>query len=725
MMDRRFNLPPLDLREWLAANPLGGGCDLPFAAHPDGPRPPLPSTLSTLTSTPSSPSLSPSPTDDRSNRIRRAISYLGAFSPAISGQAGHNQAFDAACALIKGFGLTVAEARPVLQDWNALCLPQWSAGELEHKLIDADKKPDDKRRGFLYDAESQARHGFPNIAASYASGSGGVNGISGANGAGGSNGDRSSHPQDMDGCPAGQEDDPHRLARLFVNSCYRHVDGIGLWFWREEFHAWTGSHYSPMPRKEVAAEITRSLESEFQRIYEQALMIHAMRRQRVKAACEGEGGGGGGESGVDGGKSGGKTKESGPPKKRPVTTRLVADVTQALSDLTLLRIRNCPDQPAWVDKDHTWPAHEILPTTNALVHLPSFIAGQLYMRPPTPDFFASYALAYPFDPESPEPVEWFTFLGQLWPDDPESIRTLQEWMGYLLTPDTSQQKILMLIGPKRSGKGTIIRVIRAMIGPDNMVNPTLSSLATNFGLAPLIGKAAGIITDARISGRTDTAAVIERLLSISGEDSQTIDRKHRDVVTAKLPTRFMVVSNELPKVRDVSGALAGRMVFLQLTRSFYGREDTTLFGRLLPELPGILLWAIQGWARLRERGHFLQPKSGIELSETMESLSSPIKSFLRDCCRVGPGSEFSVEVATLYQRWRNWCSSEGQENPGILEEFGKNLRAVLPELKKIHPRINGRRVWCYHGLRELEEWENNDEYEEKDGEGVFVDDVPF
>ena len=39
------------------------------------------------------------------------------------------------------------------------------------------------------------------------------------------------------------------------------------------------------------------------------------------------------------------------------------------------------------------------------------------------------------------------------PTDPDAVATLQEWLGYLLTAGTSQQKILFLVGPMRSGKG--------------------------------------------------------------------------------------------------------------------------------------------------------------------------------------------------------------------------------------------------------------------------------
>src|SRR5205823_5393204 len=130
-------------------------------------------------------------------------------------------------------------------------------------------------------------------------------------------------------------------------------------------------------------------------------------------------------------------------------------------------------------------------------------------------------------------------LSSVWPDDPEAIGTLQEWFGYLLTPDTRQQKILFMVGPRRGGKGTVARVLRELVGADNLAGPTLGSLATNFGLSSLLGKSVAVISDARMSGRTDSAAVTERLLSISGEDTLTIDRKHRDPLTVKLPTRVV------------------------------------------------------------------------------------------------------------------------------------------------------------------------------------------
>ena len=109
---------------------------------------------------------------------------------------------------------------------------------------------------------------------------------------------------------------------------------------------------------------------------------------------------------------------------------------------------------------------------------------------------------------------------------------------------------MLLIGPTRSGKGTIARVLTALLGKGNVAGPTLASLGTNFGLSPLIGRPLAVVSDARLAG-ANVHQIVERLLSISGEDLLTIDRKYRDPWSGEPLSRFLILSNELLVVRLV------------------------------------------------------------------------------------------------------------------------------------------------------------------------------
>src|SRR5262249_2826381 len=148
---------------------------------------------------------------------------------------------------------------------------------------------------------------------------------------------------------------------------------------------------------------------------------------------------------------------------------------------------------------------------------------------------------------------------------------LQEIFGYMLSGDLSQQKLFMLVGPKRAGKGTIARVLRQLLGERNVVGPTLRSLSENFGLEHLIGKRLAIIGDARIGGGSDQNVVVERLLSISGEDALSVSRKFKAAWDGILGVRVMLLSNELPRFTDASATIASRFVILKFENSFFGR----------------------------------------------------------------------------------------------------------------------------------------------------------
>ena len=116
-----------------------------------------------------------------------------------------------------------------------------------------------------------------------------------------------------------------------------------------------------------------------------------------------------------------------------------------------------------------------------------------------------------------------------------------------------------------------------------------------------------ITSDARLGGRADQQAIAERLLSITGEDAITIDRKFLSAWTGQLQVRFIILSTSSRDLPMPAARSPGASFVLMLTNSFYGREDRRLTDRLLTELPGILNWSIAGWQRLNRRGYFLQP----------------------------------------------------------------------------------------------------------------------
>jgi putative DNA primase/helicase len=364
----------------------------------------------------------------------------------------------------------------------------------------------------------------------------------------------------------------------------------------------------------------------------------------------------------------------------------VGDLLEALSAIVIL-----PDdfeQPGWLDGRESGP---IVATSNGLLDVTS-----RELHPHTPLYFSQVSVPFPYDPDAPPPNRWLTFLDELWATEPDAIDVLGEWFGYVISGRLDLHKILVMVGPTRGGKGVIARILTALIGKRNVCGPTLSSLGSEFGLAPLLGKS--LASDARSGGGKNSSVVVERLLSISGEDTLTVNRKYRDQWSGKLPVRLHVISNELPRFGDASSAIVGRLVLLLTTRSWLGKEDYELETEIRAELTGILNWSLDGLRRLTldNENHFTRFEAAEEAITTMQDLASPVGAFVRERCKLDSGAEIAVD--DLYGEYKSWCElSEYPKSPKA--HFGRDLRAACPSVRKRRPRDGSKRHFVYAGIR--------------------------
>lgn len=202
----------------------------------------------------------------------------------------------------------------------------------------------------------------------------------------------------------------------------------------------------------------------------------------------------------------------------------------------------------------------------------------------------------------------------------------------------------------------------------------------------------------RLSNKTDEAALAENLLRITGEDSVSVNRKNRSALEVLLSVRFVVMTNEVPKFADRSGALVGRFIVLPMRQSFYGREDPTLTDKLMAELPGILNWAVEGWRRVRAAGRIKQPEGGLEVAEQMVNLSSPHPRFIEKCCTLH--KDHLVEKEALFRAFRAWFYNDtGQPYRHPESVFSRDLYSATDKaVKAARVREGADRTPYYKGI---------------------------
>lgn len=321
----------------------------------------------------------------------------------------------------------------------------------------------------------------------------------------------------------------------------------------------------------------------------------------------------------------------------------------------------------------------------------NLVTGRL--EPHDPKIFNLHASPFAYDPDAKCPV-WDKFIQETFGGDQVRIGTHYRWMAYELSGSTALQKAYMLLGEKRSGKGTLAHVSNALIGEEQVTAMTLRQFGNQFGMQSLIGKSVCRLNDVR-DGGTANGAAVEYLLNIVGGDPVQIDRKNKDPWVGQLGVRFFLASNEEVRLPDASGAIMSRFYVNRTSGSHYGSEDLSLLDKILKnEMPGVLNRVLDYVDVLWEKW----PVSAYveDTIRSMEQASQPLRAWIEDM-DLKTGENYVIPVAEAYSSYRGWASENGYK-PMNAATYGRSLRALLPALTIQRPKVKGEQVRVYRGL---------------------------
>lgn len=320
-----------------------------------------------------------------------------------------------------------------------------------------------------------------------------------------------------------------------------------------------------------------------------------------------------------------------------------------------------------------------------------YLNADMEPRDYTRDVWNTSAADYAWDwqADCPLTLEWLNTI--LSPGD---VRMLRQWLGYLVSGRTHLQKMLVMLGPPRSGKGTLIWLMETLLGPGSTASVgTFGELGKTFGLQPLLGKRLCVFPDVRWQTR-DAADAVPILLSIAANDPLDVNRKNLTAWHGRLPCRLVIGSNDAPSLPDASGALAGRMLTITMGKSFLGQEDPHLKEKLRPELPGVLQWALEGLRDLEQEGRFIESVTSETARENVRAAGNPTLSFVEDECTMGPHA--CVLLDQLYEVYAWWCKRNGYSalpSHVLSRQLANTFRGQVRSDRIRHPVSGVRQRW--------------------------------
>ncbi len=491
------------------------------------------------------------------------------------------------------------------------------------------------------------------------------------------------------------EDDPHRLARINFERYRRHRgENARIVYWREEWFKWSKNTYERLPVDELRSNIIKSTKEEFD-------------RKNIERQASAE-----------------KTI----PVVKPVTKGLVANVYEVTKSLAIVpaEIELNTWSTTWTTSNKS-KRQSFIALENGVLDIDRTISDDPNsdetncLHPHTPNWFSTVCLPYQFDATATCP-KFTAFLDKVMELDPERIKLLQEWAGYCLTTDTTQQKFLILEGDGGNGKSVFLAAIGAMLGKENCSYVPMEQFGEKFATTPLLGKLLNICSDV---GELDSVAE-GWLKSYTGGGPVAFDRKFKDALQCIPTARLMLSCNVRPRFKDRTSGIWRRMLIVPF--KYKVTEEEKIYGMEFPEwwldqgeLPGIFNWALQGLARLRAQRRFTDSEISTAAIESYQRETNPTREFLLDNLEsLNPTEDPSTHERTftrcqwLREFYTEWCDSHGYHALGDAM-FNKEIERIFPTVKRLRKRINNSRPWIYQGLRFREAEIDGKETYDKDG----------
>lgn len=302
-----------------------------------------------------------------------------------------------------------------------------------------------------------------------------------------------------------------------------------------------------------------------------------------------------------------------------------------------------------------------------------------------------------YDPAATAPA-WDDFLDRTFASDADLIGYVQRVAGYSLTGRTTEQVALFLYGTGANGKSTWLRALQAVAG-EYAIQADFATFSTSqvnpnhFGLARLAGARLVTCSEARPGEPVDEVV----LKQVTGGDRVAARAPYGDFFEFDPRFKLLVACNHEPTVRSQDEGTWRRLRVIPFLRTIPADERRGTFFEevILPELPGILAWAVRGavsWYQVGLGTAGLVSERTAEYREDQDVLGL----FIADCCILGP--QFAVQTSDLYVAYSAWAESQG-DRPWSHRHFSLRLRerdGIRPERETSAIR---RRIWRGIGLR--------------------------
>lgn len=254
----------------------------------------------------------------------------------------------------------------------------------------------------------------------------------------------------------------------------------------------------------------------------------------------------------------------------------------------------------------------------------------------------------------------------------QAVRALLcEAVGYCFYRRNELRKAFILTGEKQNGKSTYLKLINFLLGRDNVTSLDLAELGQRFKPAELFGKLANIgddIGDDFISN----PAIFKKVVS---GDPVNVERKGENPFDLKNYSKFLFSANNIPRIKDKSGAVISRLVIIPFNARFTKDDpdfDPYIIYKLTTEgaMEYLINIGLEGLKRVLRAYSFTESESVEKALAEYEENNNPVLLFFKE---LSVTDILNKSTRDVYSRYRLFCA-ENNFNAMSNVEFSKAVK---------------------------------------------------
>lgn len=238
---------------------------------------------------------------------------------------------------------------------------------------------------------------------------------------------------------------------------------------------------------------------------------------------------------------------------------------------------------------------------------------------------------------------------------------LEECLGYCFYRRNEMSKSFILTGEKSNGKSTYLKMVETALGQDNFVNLDLTEFTERFSVGEMNGVLANVgddISDDFLSGK----AVSSFKKVVSGNRVKG-EFKGQDVFFFEPYVKMLFSANDIPRIRDKTGAVLRRMIIIPFNAVFTKNSkdyNPWIVTDLTREesIEYFIRIGVEGLRRVLQNKEFTQSVKVEKALEDYDFQNNPILSFVED---FGGVEEMLKEktVDEVYSAYKVFCADNG------------------------------------------------------------------